>query len=38
LVASEGEANFAGVQRFLECVHTLTAEKRLLRFLYTAIK
>ena len=38
LVASEGEANFAGVQRFLECVHTLTAEKRLLRFLYTAKK
>ena len=38
LVASEGEANFAGVQRFLECVHTLTAEKRLLRFLYIAIK
>ena len=38
LVASEGEANFAGVQRFLECVHTLTAERRLLRFLYTAIK
>jgi SAM-dependent methyltransferase len=38
LVASEGEANFAGVQRFLECVHTLTAEKRLLRFLYTATK
>ena len=38
LVASEGEANFAGVQRFLECVHTLTAEKRLLRFLYVAEK
>ena len=38
LVASEGEANFAGVQRFLECVHTLAAEGRLLRFLYTAIK
>jgi SAM-dependent methyltransferase len=38
LVASEGEANFAGVQRFLECVHTLAAERRLLRFLYTAIK
>ena len=38
LVASEGEANFAGVQRFLECVHILTAEKRLLRFLYTAKK
>jgi SAM-dependent methyltransferase len=38
LVASEDEANFAGVQRFLECVHTLAAERRLLRFLYTAIK
>ena len=38
LVASEGEANFAGVQRFLECVHTFAAERRLLRFLYTAIK
>ena len=38
LVASEGEENFAGVQRFLDCVQTLTAEKRLLRFLYIAIK
>jgi len=38
LVASEGEANFAGVQRFLQCVHTLTVEKRLLRFLYVAVK
>src|SRR4029079_13235078 len=38
LVASEGETNFAGVQRFLQCVHTLTEERRLLRFLYTAIK
>ena len=38
LVAIEGEANFAGVQRFLACVHALTAEKRLLRFLYTATK
>ena len=38
LVAIEGEENFAGVQRFLTYVHTLTAEKRLLRFLYTAMK
>jgi SAM-dependent methyltransferase len=38
LVTSEGEANFAGVQRFLQCVHGLTAEKRLLRFLYVAEK
>lgn len=38
LVASEGETNFAGVQRFLDCVHTLTAQKRLLRFLYVGEK
>lgn len=38
LVTIEGEENFTGVQRFLSCVHTLTAEKRLLRFLYTAMK
>ena len=38
LVAIEGEENFAGVQRFLTYVHTLTAEKRLLRFPYTAMK
>ena len=38
LVASEGEANFAGLQRFLECVHTLTVERRLLRYLYIATK
>jgi ubiquinone/menaquinone biosynthesis C-methylase UbiE len=34
LVAVEGEANFAGLQRFLTCVHSLTSERRLLRFLY----
>lgn len=38
LVAAEGEANFDGLQRFLSCVHTLTSEKRLLRFLYWASK
>jgi SAM-dependent methyltransferase len=38
LVAAEGEANFEGLQRFLTCVHTLTSEKRLLRYLYSARK
>lgn len=38
LVASEGNENFLGVQRFLECVHTLTSERRLLRFLYICEK
>jgi SAM-dependent methyltransferase len=34
IVASEGEKNFEGLQRFLGCVHRLTAERRLLRSLY----
>jgi SAM-dependent methyltransferase len=38
LVAAEGEVNFEGLQRFLSCVHTLTSEKRLLRYLYSARK
>lgn len=38
LIAAEGEANFAGVQQFLFGVHTLTSERRLLRYLYTARK
>jgi len=38
LVASEGQANFEGLQRFLSCVHMLTAERRLLRYLYVASK
>jgi ubiquinone/menaquinone biosynthesis C-methylase UbiE len=38
LVEIEGEANFIGLQRFLLCVHTLTSEKRLSRFLYLAAK
>jgi SAM-dependent methyltransferase len=38
LVAAEGNINFEGLQRFLSCVHTLTGEKRLLRYLYFANK
>jgi len=38
LVAAEGNANFEGLQRFLSCVHVLTSEKRLLRYLYVASK
>lgn len=38
LIAIEGETNFEGVQRFLSAVHTLTNEKRLLRFVYLAQK
>ena len=34
LVAIETEDNFIGLQRFLTCVHLLTSERRLLRFLY----
>jgi len=34
LVAVEGEQNFEGLQKFLLCVHRLTAERRLLRYLY----
>jgi SAM-dependent methyltransferase len=36
LIAAEGKANFEGLQRFLSCVHVLTSEKRLLRYLYLA--
>ena len=36
LVAREGEATFAGLQRFLMCVHTVSAERRLSRFAYLA--
>jgi ubiquinone/menaquinone biosynthesis C-methylase UbiE len=32
----ETAANFEGLQRFLSCVHRLTAERRLLRYLYLA--
>jgi SAM-dependent methyltransferase len=38
LAAREGEANFEGLQRFLECVHRLSVEKRLSRFAYLAEK
>ena len=38
LVAIEGNVNFEGLQRFLSCVHILTSEKRLLRYLYFASK
>ena len=38
LVVVEGNHNFEGLQRFLSCVHSLTAERRLLRYLYLADK
>lgn len=38
LIVAEGEANFEGVQQFLTCVHALTSEKRLLRYIYLAQK
>ena len=38
LVELEGESNFQGLQRFLSCVEQLTAERRLLRYLYVAAK
>ena len=38
LLAREGEANFEGLQRFLRCAHTLSAERRLSRFAYLAEK
>jgi SAM-dependent methyltransferase len=38
LTAIEGEANFHGLQQFLSCVHQLTSERRLLRFLYSVEK
>jgi cyclopropane fatty-acyl-phospholipid synthase-like methyltransferase len=36
LVAREGQPNFDGLQRFLSCVHALSAERRLSRFAYLA--
>ena len=38
LVAFEGNQNFEELQHFLSCVHNLTAERRLLRYLYVADK
>jgi SAM-dependent methyltransferase len=36
LVEIEGETNFDGLQRFLACVHLVSRERRLSRFLYLA--
>lgn len=36
LVAREGETNFEGLQRFLDCVHHLSTERRLSRYGYLA--
>ena len=38
LVEREGDANFAGLQRFLACVQRLSAERRLSRYCYLAEK
>lgn len=38
LVRLEGEETFAGLQRFLATVHSLTSERRLSRFLYLGRK
>jgi SAM-dependent methyltransferase len=38
LLTIEGQKNFEGLQEFLSNVHTLTSERRLLRFLYIAEK
>jgi SAM-dependent methyltransferase len=38
LVEREGQENFDGLQRFLMCVHTVSAERRLSRFAYLAEK
>ena len=38
LLALEGQDRYEGLQRFLACVHQLTAERRLLRHLYLAEK
>lgn len=38
LVATEGEQQFEGLQKFLDCVHRLTSERRLRRYLYLAEK
>jgi ubiquinone/menaquinone biosynthesis C-methylase UbiE len=38
LLPIEGQLNFDGLQRFLACVHTLSHEQRLSRFLYLASK
>ena len=38
LIMREGPENFQGLQRFLRCVHTLSAERRLSRYSYLAEK
>jgi 2-polyprenyl-3-methyl-5-hydroxy-6-metoxy-1,4-benzoquinol methylase len=38
LIEAEGNDTFEGIQRFLQCVHTLTSERRLLRYLYICEK
>jgi len=38
LIQAEGEDGFAGLQRFLGCVKSLTSERRLLRYVYLAEK
>jgi len=38
LLPIEGQTNFDGLQRFLACVHALSHEQRLSRFLYLASK
>jgi len=38
MIKIEGEENFSGLQDFLSCVHTLTSERRLSRFMYHSVK
>lgn len=38
LIAVEGDPTFRDLQEFLSCVHALTKERRLLRYLYVAQK
>jgi ubiquinone/menaquinone biosynthesis C-methylase UbiE len=38
LLPIEGESGFSDLQDFLKCVHTVSSEKRILRFLYLAQK
>ena len=36
LAEREGDVNFAGLQRFLTCVHRLSTDRRLSRYCYLA--
>ena len=38
LIEQEGESNFQGLERFLDCVHRVSVELRLSRFLYVAAR